>query len=153
MPVLQYRSASLLEDYFQWCPSHHKLLMLMSGPETSPPFTGTLTELERDISHRIIEWPGLKRTTVTIKFQPTCYVQGRQPLEQAAQSHIQPGILPQILTIPQRTKKAHLYSTDSIDWETTKTLCATELLNFAPRNLVTTNVHAHIHRFNVISNC
>jgi len=27
-----------------------------------------------------------------IKFQPPCYVQGRQPLEQAAQSHIQPGL-------------------------------------------------------------
>ena len=27
-----------------------------------------------------------------IKFQPPCYVQGRQPLDQAAQSHIQPGL-------------------------------------------------------------
>ena len=26
-----------------------------------------------------------------IQFQPPCYVQGRQPLDQAAQSHIQPG--------------------------------------------------------------
>ena len=41
--------------------------------------------------HRIIEWPGLKRTTMIIKFQPPCYVQGRQPPDQAAQSHIQPG--------------------------------------------------------------
>jgi len=41
--------------------------------------------------HRIIEWPGLKRTTV-IQFQPPCYVQGRQSPDQAAQSHIQPGL-------------------------------------------------------------
>jgi len=38
--------------------------------------------------HRIIEWPGLKRTTMIIEFQPPCYVQGCQ----AAQSHIQPGL-------------------------------------------------------------
>ena len=42
--------------------------------------------------HRIIEWPGLKRTTVIISFQPPCYVQDRQPADQAAQSHIQPGL-------------------------------------------------------------
>jgi len=27
-----------------------------------------------------------------IEFQPPCYVQGRQPPDQAAQSHIQPGL-------------------------------------------------------------
>jgi len=27
-----------------------------------------------------------------IKFQPPCYVQGHQPPDQAAQSHIQPGL-------------------------------------------------------------
>ena len=43
-------------------------------------------------NHRIIEWPGLKRTTVIIEFQPPFYVQGRQPADQAAQSHIQPGL-------------------------------------------------------------
>jgi len=42
--------------------------------------------------HRIIEWPGLKRTTMIMEFQPPCYVQGRQPPDQAAQSHIQPGL-------------------------------------------------------------
>jgi len=36
-------------------------------------------------NHRVIEWPGLKRT------KPPCYVQGRQTPDQAAQSHIQPG--------------------------------------------------------------
>ena len=41
---------------------------------------------------RIVEWPGLKRTTVIVEFQPPCYVQGRQPPDQAAQSHIQPGL-------------------------------------------------------------
>ena len=40
----------------------------------------------------IIEWPGLKRTAMIIWFQPPCYVQGYQPADQAAQSHIQPGI-------------------------------------------------------------
>jgi len=42
--------------------------------------------------HRIIEWPGLKRTTMIIEFQPPCYAQGCQPPDQAAQSHIQPGL-------------------------------------------------------------
>jgi len=42
--------------------------------------------------HRIIEWPGLKRTTMIISFQPPCYLQGCQPPDQAAQSHIQPGL-------------------------------------------------------------
>ena len=32
------------------------------------------------------------KTTVIIEFQPPCYVQGRQPPDQAAQSHIQPGL-------------------------------------------------------------
>jgi len=41
---------------------------------------------------KIIEWPGLKRTTMLIEFPPPCYVQGHQPLDQAAQSHIQPGL-------------------------------------------------------------
>ena len=43
-------------------------------------------------NHGIIEWPGLKRTTMIIQFQPPCYVQGHQPPDQAAQSHIQPGL-------------------------------------------------------------
>ena len=42
--------------------------------------------------HRIIKRPGLKRTTMIIWFQPPCYVQSRQPPDQAAQSHIQPGL-------------------------------------------------------------
>ena len=44
------------------------------------------------MNHRIIEWPGLKRTIMTIEFQPPCYVQGHQLLDQAAQSHTQPGL-------------------------------------------------------------
>ena len=40
----------------------------------------------------IIGWLGLKRTIKIIEFQPPCYVQGRQPPDQAAQSHIQPGL-------------------------------------------------------------
>ena len=42
--------------------------------------------------HSITEWPGLKRTTMIIWFQLPCYVQGCQPADQAAQSHIQPGM-------------------------------------------------------------
>ena len=34
----------------------------------------------------------MKRTIMIIEFQPPCYVQGCQPLDQAAQSHIQPGL-------------------------------------------------------------
>ena len=30
----------------------------------------------------VTEWPGLKRTTIIIEFQPPCYVQGRQPMDQ-----------------------------------------------------------------------
>ena len=40
------------------------------------------------MNHRIIEWPGLKRTSKIIQFQPHCNVQGHQPLDQDAQSHI-----------------------------------------------------------------
>jgi len=43
------------------------------------------------LREEIIEWPGLKRTTV-IEFQPPCYVQGYHPPDQAAQSHIQPSL-------------------------------------------------------------
>ena len=42
--------------------------------------------------HRIIDRPGLKRTSKIIQFQPPCYVQGHQLPDQAAQSHIQPGL-------------------------------------------------------------
>jgi len=31
------------------------------------------------LNHRIIEWPGLRRTTMIIEFQPPCYVQGHHP--------------------------------------------------------------------------
>ena len=37
-----------------------------------------------------MEWPGLKRTTTLIQFQPPAMCQ--QPAAQAAQSHIQPGL-------------------------------------------------------------
>ena len=42
--------------------------------------------------NRITEWPEWKRTAMIFEFQPPCYVQGRQPPDQAAQSHIQPGL-------------------------------------------------------------
>ena len=43
-------------------------------------------------NHRIKEWPGLKRTTMIISFQTPCCVQGHQPADRVAQSHIQPGL-------------------------------------------------------------
>ena len=56
--------------------------------------TCSFAQLRRKVGtyHRIIEWPGLKRTTMVIEFQPPCYVQDRQPPDHAAQSHIQPGV-------------------------------------------------------------
>ena len=42
--------------------------------------------------HRFIEWPELKSTTMIIELQPPCCVQGCQSLDQATQSHIQPGL-------------------------------------------------------------
>ena len=61
------------------------------------PMSATSIYLEKTMfpfspSLRIIEWPGLKRTTMISEFQPPCYVQGRQPPDQAAQNHIQPGL-------------------------------------------------------------
>jgi len=38
-----------------------------------------------------MEWPGLKRTTLSSGLENR-YVQGHQPPDQAAQSHIQPGL-------------------------------------------------------------
>ena len=34
----------------------------------------------------------LPMATTIVEFQPPCYVYGHQPLDQAAQSHIQPGL-------------------------------------------------------------
>ena len=48
--------------------------------------------LETPDYHRNTQWPGLKRATTIIQFQPPCHGWGRQPPDQAAQSHIQPGL-------------------------------------------------------------
>ena len=52
------------------------------------------TTVQQQLKHQCvnIEWPGLKSTITIIEFQPPCYVQGRQSLDQATQSHIQPGL-------------------------------------------------------------
>jgi len=42
-------------------------------------------------NHRIIEWFGLAGTLKIIWFQPPCHEQGHLPLDQVAQSSIQPG--------------------------------------------------------------
>jgi len=44
------------------------------------------------IPHRIIEQFGLEGTLQIIKFQPPCHGQGHLPLDQVAQSPIQPGL-------------------------------------------------------------
>jgi len=43
-------------------------------------------------NHRIIEWFGLEGTLKIIWLQPPCHEQGYLPLDQAAQSSIQPGL-------------------------------------------------------------
>jgi len=69
--------------------------------------------------HRIIEWPGLKRTTMLIEFQPRCSVQGRQPPEQAAQSHIQPCIgMPPRMGHPQPLWATCSSASSPSEWET-----------------------------------
>jgi len=42
--------------------------------------------------HRIIDWPGLKRTSKIILFQPLAMDRGSRPPDQAVQSHVQPGL-------------------------------------------------------------
>ena len=71
------------------CLSILRDLLLISCVLTSSDY---VKYLQMSVFHSIIELPGLKRTTMTIQFQPPCYVQGRQPPDQAAQSHIQPGL-------------------------------------------------------------
>ena len=73
------------------CKQYHQVSELLSWSQR--PKTHSLAQNIRKVleSYRIIEWPGLKRTKIIIQFQPPCCVQGHQPLDQAAQSHIQPG--------------------------------------------------------------
>jgi len=85
-----------------WCAQQQQLLAMQPVLRLSPHprAPGTTSHELRIIhhvsfqphNHRIIELPGLKRTTVIIWFQPPRYVQGRQPPDQAAQSHIHPGL-------------------------------------------------------------
>ena len=43
-------------------------------------------------NHRIIEWFGLEGTLKITWIQPPCHEQGHLPLDQVAQSPIQPGL-------------------------------------------------------------
>jgi len=70
-----------------WDGSRFGMLNSSAVSEGSQLYCQTLTQ-----HHRITEWPGLKRTTMIIEFQPPCHGQGHQPPDQAAQSHIQPGL-------------------------------------------------------------
>ncbi|KAK4811770.1 LOW QUALITY PROTEIN: hypothetical protein QYF61_005338 [Mycteria americana] len=51
-------------------------------------------ELDTVLQNRIIEWFGLEGTLETIQFQTLCHGQGYLPLDQVAQSLIQPGLEP-----------------------------------------------------------
>ena len=60
---------------WEWCSS--KVLGGFAGLE--PPFVDFQCWKSGSVRReRIIEWPGLERTTVIIEFQPPCYVQGRR---------------------------------------------------------------------------
>uniref|UniRef100_A0A8C3PLQ6 Uncharacterized protein n=1 Tax=Calidris pygmaea TaxID=425635 RepID=A0A8C3PLQ6_9CHAR len=48
--------------------------------------------VEFQLVHRIIEWFGLEGTLKIIEFQTPCHGQGHLPLDQVAQSPIQPGL-------------------------------------------------------------
>ena len=52
-----------------------------SSPHTSAAVSSSSCKLLQQVSHRILEWPGLKRTTVLIQFQPPamCRVANQQP--------------------------------------------------------------------------
>ena len=43
-------------------------------------------------NHRITGWLGLEGTLKLIQFQPPCHGQGHLPLDQVAQSPVQPGV-------------------------------------------------------------
>jgi len=43
-------------------------------------------------NHRVIEWYGLEGTLKIIWFKPPCHGQGHLPLDEVAQSPIQPGL-------------------------------------------------------------
>jgi len=47
---------------------------------------------EANSNHRTIEWIGLEGTLKIIWFQSPCHGQGHLPLDQGAQSSIQPGL-------------------------------------------------------------
>jgi len=63
-------------------------LQSTGGEEMSDDMVGIPPVIE-SYNHRMA-W--VERTTIIIQFQPPCYVQGCQPADQAAQSHIQPGL-------------------------------------------------------------
>ena len=79
------------------CSSQEAAMAFLTGFPISYGLTQNLFSHEQqwDGSHqnwRIIEWPGLKRTSKIIWFQHPCHGQGHQAPDQAAQSHIQPGL-------------------------------------------------------------
>lgn len=80
----------------------------------SGPFEGGSSHL---LYHRIIKWVGLEETWKIIQFQLPCHGQGHLPLDQAAQSSIQPCLewgwspncwhvrLPSVLHSPELYRK------------------------------------------------
>jgi len=49
-------------------------------------------EIQSQVRSGITEWFGLEGTLKIIYFQPPCHGQGHLPLDQVAQSPIQPGL-------------------------------------------------------------
>jgi len=82
------RSAAEPSLYVYVYPVSHQV---STGPSRNEQSSHTFLNQEVFKNHRIIEWPGLKRTTMIIQFQPPAMC-SYQSLDQAAQSHIQPGL-------------------------------------------------------------
>jgi len=51
-----------------------------------------MQELKNENAKGIIEWFGLEGTLKIISFQPPCHGQGHLPVDQVAQSPVQPGL-------------------------------------------------------------
>jgi len=68
------------------------LLAALCTQKTQKSHPGTQRPPYSQGYHRIIEWFGLEGTLKIIWFQPPCHKQGHLPLDQVAQSSIQPGL-------------------------------------------------------------
>jgi len=60
------------------------------------------TQIRALIDCRILEWLGMEGTSKIIQFQPPCHGKAHQPPDQAAQSHVQPGMLHSVSILPKK---------------------------------------------------